>query len=906
VTVTATDGTASGSATFSWSVTNQVVTVTNPGTQSGTGGSAAALQISASDPANLPLTYGAAGLPPGLTVNASTGLISGTLASTDGGAYPVTVMAGDSAGNSGSATFTWNITYVNQAPTLANPGDQMNKAGDVVSLAVSGSDVDGDTVTYSATGLPPGVSMNATTGLISGTLSASSGSSTPYSVTVTASDGTLSASQTFSWFVSKNVVTLSSPGDQTNTEGDTVSLQLAATDSGSLTLSYQASGLPTGLALNTTTGLISGKVATGASANGPYAVTVTATDTQGNSSSQQFNWTINAPAHALSLTNPGAKSNVEGDTVSLQLVGSDPDGDTLSYAASGLPIGLMIDSQTGLISGTVDYSAAEIAGGQYNVTVSVNDGNGDTATQSFVWTIADTEQGPWLAYPGYQNSQTQSTPTLQLNGGSPDGKALTYSATGLPAGLTVNAATGLISGAITAAPNQYAVTASVTDGVKTASQTFTWNVTSSAAPQVILAINGTVDHSDDVGIVNPSLTIPLKITLQNATPGVPYVIQISIPSGRSYVSQSQITLENGGSTTIQLTPTQESLVPDDVDIQASINNLLLADQKMTNVTVGIEGHIRNTDTPKGMADRIPPSENGAVKTAVQWTLSKDLGPGEDLFILIHGDAYVSDTGHNPDRDAQAGEAFFAEPENLRYRSFSFSKAKTYTHELWGDQQTASGHAGKIILSIGYTDQKPKKSSEGFSVVAIPSSVTEKKISEYLENREAGMEIRVIFNSDSLNRKNIEKTIQVLEKVKVESQTGAWKDLPRDIKAQKDYATIINTGPDTVSLSVDALVLALKKNKTSDSKLYQGFIFKDLITGAKDIPIPKSGFLRYYSMPKPKEGVVWQYSVSNTGETTKGTKLEIEVAAGSTDPAGGLKQLFDVFEEKGKLIVKGHD
>ncbi len=371
-------------------------------------------------------------------------------------------------------------------------------------------------------------------------------------------------------------------------------------------------------------------------------MTVSASDAQGNSSAQQFTWNVSLPAHALSLANPGNQSNAEGDTVSLQMQGSDPDGDTLTYTASGLPVGLSIDAQTGLISGTVDYSAAEISGGQYAVTVVVNDGNGDTAKQSFQWTIADTEQGPWLAYPGLQNNAVNDKVTLPLQAGSPDGRVLTYSADGLPAGLSVNAQTGVISGAITAAPANYTVTASVTDGLKTASQTFTWQVSNTTAPKVTLAINGTVDHSDDVGIVDPSLRIPLTITLTNAGPGT-HQVQINIPSGFSEVDDSQFEMTDGATVTTWLTPLQESDEPDDVDIQAKVDGFLAADQKMTNVKVsfGNDGHVKNADTPTGMADRIPPSADAAVKTPVQLTLSDDLGPGEELYLVIRGDAHKS-------------------------------------------------------------------------------------------------------------------------------------------------------------------------------------------------------------------------------------------------------------------------
>jgi O-glycosyl hydrolase len=84
------------------------VTVTNPGSQTGTVGTAASLQIQASDSApGQTLTYSATGLPAGLSISSSTGLISGTPATA--GSSTVTVTAKDGTGASGSATFTWTI-----------------------------------------------------------------------------------------------------------------------------------------------------------------------------------------------------------------------------------------------------------------------------------------------------------------------------------------------------------------------------------------------------------------------------------------------------------------------------------------------------------------------------------------------------------------------------------------------------------------------------------------------------------------------------------------------------------------------------------------------------------------------------------------------------------------------------
>jgi O-glycosyl hydrolase len=89
--------------------TGNTVTVTNPGNQTGTVGTPASVQVQASDSASgQTLSYSATGLPAGLTINASTGLVSGT--PTAAGTSSVTVTATDGTGASGTATFTWTIS----------------------------------------------------------------------------------------------------------------------------------------------------------------------------------------------------------------------------------------------------------------------------------------------------------------------------------------------------------------------------------------------------------------------------------------------------------------------------------------------------------------------------------------------------------------------------------------------------------------------------------------------------------------------------------------------------------------------------------------------------------------------------------------------------------------------------
>jgi cellulose 1,4-beta-cellobiosidase len=186
--------TPSGSST-----TGNTVTVTNPGTQTAIVGSPASLQIMASDSASgQTLTYSATGLPAGLTISSS-GLISGT--PTTMGSSSVTVTAKDGTGASGSATFTYTVSNTSNngnTVTVTNPGTQNGTVGTAVNTQLSATDsAAGQTLTWSATGLPAGLTISSS-GLISGTPTTAATSS----VTVTAKDTTsASGSATFTYII---------------------------------------------------------------------------------------------------------------------------------------------------------------------------------------------------------------------------------------------------------------------------------------------------------------------------------------------------------------------------------------------------------------------------------------------------------------------------------------------------------------------------------------------------------------------------------------------------------------------------------------------------------------------------------------------------------------------------------
>jgi Putative Ig domain/PLD-like domain len=179
-----------------------------------------------------------------------------------------------------------------------------------------------------------------------------------------------------------------SPGSLTTATGTAVNYQVQAIDTATGTLSYSATGLPTGLSISSSTGVISGTASTA----GTYSVTLTAKDSTGVSGSASFTWTVGSGGtgggNTVTVTNPGSQTATVGTAASLQVKASDSaSGQTLSYSATGLPAGLSIAAATGLISGTPTTAGSD------SVTVTATDTTGAKGTAAFTWTVSSGSGG---------------------------------------------------------------------------------------------------------------------------------------------------------------------------------------------------------------------------------------------------------------------------------------------------------------------------------------------------------------------------------------------------------------------------------------------------------------------------------------------------------------------------------
>ena len=444
VMVTATDAHGKAiSESFHLAVGDSGPTATAIANQSAYEGQAFSLNVSshfAAPAVGDALTFSAK-LPAGLSINAHTGVISGTPTDSDFGNNTATVTATDAHGKAISESF--HLQVGDNGPTATAIANQSAYEGQAFSLNVSShfaTPAAGDTLTFSAK-LPAGLSINAHTGIISGTPTDSDFGNNLVTVTATDAHGK-AISESFQLQVGDSGPTATAISDQSAYEGRAFSLNVSShfkAPAAGDALTFSAK-LPVGLSINAHTGVISGTPTD--SDFGNNSVTVTATDAHGKAISESFHLAVgDTGPTATAIANQSA---FEGHAFSLNVSShfkAPAAGDALTFSAK-LPAGLSIDAHTGVISGTPTDSDF----GNNTVTVTATDAHGKAISESFHLAVGDS--GPTATAIADQSANEGQAFSLNVSShfaAPAAGDALTFSAS-LPAGLSINAHTGVISG----------------------------------------------------------------------------------------------------------------------------------------------------------------------------------------------------------------------------------------------------------------------------------------------------------------------------------------------------------------------------------------------------------------------------------------------------------------------------
>jgi hypothetical protein len=358
------------------------------------------------------LVFSATGLPNGISLKPGNGTIIGQSAVT--GSFEVTVTATNSAG---SASGTFQLDIAGQQASVAAPvydgslRPQKADLGGAFSLA-AGAAFSGEALVFSATGLAPELTIIATTGEITGIPTAVG----DFAATVMAKNSGGAASGSFTITVSDAVLAAPSyDGSLPPLEvrrGSAVFLAAGAAFAGEA-LTFSATGLAPGLGIDPATGDVTGT----ATAEGSYAATITAANMGGAATST---FTIIVTVAGTGTATAPTYNGGAGDLVLKLNQAMNPvdvsvhfTGAELAYSASGLPIGLSFDADSGVISGTPTASESRA------VTISATNSGGSASAVFTIVTGTVDQNVPSAWIMNTQNLTGEGTGgTLDL--GTPD------------------------------------------------------------------------------------------------------------------------------------------------------------------------------------------------------------------------------------------------------------------------------------------------------------------------------------------------------------------------------------------------------------------------------------------------------------------------------------------------------
>ncbi|MGA2068563.1 MAG: CARDB domain-containing protein, partial [Thermoguttaceae bacterium] len=445
------------------------------------------LPVTATDPDGDPLVLTASGLPQFATFvdqGEGNGQLTFAPGAYDRGNYTITVTATDNGDGNGpyailsdSQSFVLTVDNTDSPPRLLPIGNKVAVFGQPLQFTLRATDIYQDPLSWSAFGLPAGATLTPSSvygqAVVAWTPAAAAAGT--YTVSFQVADDmnggagpVLTNQQTIHVVVraTDSAPVLLPISNPTVAAGQPLTLPVQATDPDGDSLTYTAGNLPLGAALDPTTGVLSwtpnlfqagtynGIVLSASDGYLAATATISITVTP-----------VNQPPILVPLPPQGGQ---EASPLQFTLAANDPNGATLTYSVvSGMPAGAVLNPLTGKFQWTPTYGQA----GDYSVDFGVTDSVGLNDSTVVQIDIDKVDRPPTLSVTNHATTLGK-TLSFALLGSSPNpGTTLTYSATGMPEGATLDPDSGQFTW--TPGPTQagdYAVSFAVSDGTLVTTQ----------------------------------------------------------------------------------------------------------------------------------------------------------------------------------------------------------------------------------------------------------------------------------------------------------------------------------------------------------------------------------------------------------------------------------------------------
>ncbi|QIH07518.1 MULTISPECIES: autotransporter domain-containing protein [unclassified Pseudomonas] len=336
---------------------------------------------------------------------------------------------------SGTATLTNAYTYAVPAPTVGPVSATVaaNSSSNPITLSLSGGAATSVAVSTAAT---HGTATATGTSITYTPAPGYSGSDT-FTYTATNASGT-SSPATVSLTVSAPTLAITPTTVPNGTQGTAYSTTLTASGgTAPYTYAITSGSLPAGLSLNTSNGSISGTP----SASGNTNLTVTATDANSATGSRAYTLTIDAQAPVSNAVSATVVANSSSNPITLNITGG---------TATSVAVATAAAHGTATATGTgITYTPAPGYSGNDTFAYTATNTSGTSSPATVTLTVSAPTLSINPASLGAGTSGTAYSAVLSSSGGS---APYTYSITSgsLPAGLSLNASTGTISGTPTA------------------------------------------------------------------------------------------------------------------------------------------------------------------------------------------------------------------------------------------------------------------------------------------------------------------------------------------------------------------------------------------------------------------------------------------------------------------------